>query len=92
MSEKKPIEVGTKVSWTSASSSGNSFNFKSLEGRVLELNENGTAAYVQKGNGRKEWIHLSRLRNASSKNELTEMVEMMAGREIGKKENTETSE
>jgi hypothetical protein len=88
MSENKTIEVGTRVSWTRTSSSGNSFNFKSLEGKVLGLNVGRTAAYVQEGNGRKEWISLDRLRDSSEKSELTEMVDEMAGHKIENKEDT----
>jgi hypothetical protein len=65
------FDVGDVVTWTHVKSSGSSFNFSTRSGKIDEIG--AFAAFVKMRNGRKEWVHLSRLRKQGQRSELTEM-------------------
>jgi hypothetical protein len=70
------MKIGDRVSWTRVRYHGLSINMTSVEGVIEAIHED--TAIVKRGNRRHE-IRLSKLRLASDRNELTEMV-------LGKKE------
>ena len=68
----REIQTGDPVTWTETSGTfGGTFNFKSKEGKVLEIE--GSTAVVQYKNGRKTHVSLSNLRHADDRNHLTEL-------------------
>jgi plastocyanin len=68
------INVGDTVSWTKTSSSGRTFSMVSKNGTVTALD--GLIATVKTSKHAKPvQVHLSRLRLAGQKSELTEFVE-----------------
>ena len=72
---KTGFEVGDDVTWTRRKRSGRTLTFTAMEAKVIELSEvNPEIVMCKYRNGKKVRIHTSRLRHASQRNELTDMV------------------
>ena len=67
------LGVGSSVTWCHSSSNGRSIGFTTRRGKIVQINHENGMAFV-KFRGTHLWIRLTRLRSASARTELTEMV------------------
>lgn len=74
---KHEFKVGDEVTWTHTTSSGSSFNFAERRGKIIRIGK--AAAEVKMRNGKTTVKNLSRLTPAGQKNEITRMMENLAG-------------
>lgn len=67
------LAVGASVTWCHSSSNGRSIGFSTRRGKIVQLNHENGMAFV-KYRQTHLWVPIKRLRSASARTELTEMV------------------